>query len=112
MPSDTPSSRKPFTIFRSAAEEAEVKVAEQRWDKEGGRPSAIATQVTHVPGIALPYKVVLTRSRGRAVKRTFATMREAEAFIRRSTPVPAPALSTLYDRPAFEVPSTRGRSKA
>ena len=28
----------------------------------------------------------------------FATMREAEDFIRRNTPVPATALSTLYDR--------------
>jgi hypothetical protein len=30
-------------------------------------------------------------------------MREAEAFIRRNTPVPARALSTLYDRPAEAV---------
>lgn len=30
----------------------------------------------------------------------FATMREAEDFIRRNTPVPAAALSTLYDRDA------------
>ena len=46
----------------------------------------------------LPYKVVLTHSACSRTEHSFPTMREAEAFIRRSTPALAPALSTLYDR--------------
>jgi hypothetical protein len=98
----TPSNDEPDTIFRSSAEEAETKIAEQRWDNEGGRLRSTAAHVTHVAGARLPYTAVLTRPRGLALERSFTTMREAEAFIRRNTPVPAPALSTLYDRPASE----------
>jgi hypothetical protein len=41
---------------------------------------------------------VLTHSACPKTEHVFATMREAEAFIRRSTPSLGPALSTLYDR--------------
>jgi hypothetical protein len=34
-------------------------------------------------------------------------MREAEAFIKRNTPVPGAALSTIYDRPASEPGASR-----
>lgn len=46
----------------------------------------------------LPYKVVMLPAVFPGTEPRFATMREAEEFIRRSTPVPAPALSDLYDR--------------
>jgi hypothetical protein len=97
MPSDTP-----FTIFRSAAEEAAMRIADQRWENEGGRMSSTAGYVTRLAGADLPYTAVLKRQRGVALERSFRTMREAEAFIRRHSPVPPRALSTLYDRPASE----------
>jgi len=100
MSSDTPPNRKPFTIFRTAAEEAEMKGEEEKWHDEGGPRKSTANLVTHVPGAGLPYRVILARPRGGALERSFATMQEAEAFIRRHGPVPAPGLSNLYDRPA------------
>ena len=95
MPSDTPPPRKPFTAFRSAAEEAAMKV-----EQKGGRVKALAPRVMHVPGADLPYQAVLSGPPGQAPRRSFATMREAEAFIRCNSPLPAAALSALYDRPA------------
>jgi hypothetical protein len=56
--------------------------------------------VSYTAQAALPYQAVMTRAQGQPLYRSFATMREAEAFIRRNTPVPARTLSTLYDRPA------------
>jgi hypothetical protein len=102
MPSDTPATRKPFTIFRSAAEEVEMKIAEEKWENEGGRMKPGALCVTHLPGAELPYGVVLKSSHGLALHQSFPTMREAEAFIRRNSPAPSPGLSTLYDQPASE----------
>jgi hypothetical protein len=51
------------------------------------------------PGAELPYKVVLSHHDRGETSSAFATMREAEAFIARNTPVPS-ARSTLYDRNA------------
>ena len=103
MTSEHSGKHKAFTIFISAAEEAAMRIEEQKWDNEGGRMASAAGHVTHLAGAELPYTVVLTRPQGRSFERSFATMREAEAFIRRNTPVPRPALSTLYDRPASEL---------
>lgn len=50
----------------------------------------------------LPYKVVMFPAVFPGTEPRFATMREAEEFIRRSTPMPVPALSKLYDRAAGE----------
>jgi hypothetical protein len=58
--------------------------------------------VIRVAGAELPYTAVLTRPDRAALRQSFQTMREAEAFVRRNTPVPALALSTLYDRAAGE----------
>jgi hypothetical protein len=100
---------KSFTAFRSAAEEADtkrerdaMKREEQSWDNEGGHMSSTAGRVTHVSGADLPYVVVLTHHESEATKHSFATMREAEAFIKRNTPVPGRALSALYDQPACD----------
>jgi hypothetical protein len=58
----------------------------------------ISGRVIRTPGNRLPYKVVMTPAVFPGTEPRFATMREAEEFIRRSTPVPARALSDLYDR--------------
>ena len=62
----------------------------------------VSGRVVRSIGGKLPYKVVLLPAVFPGTEPRFATMREAEEFIRRSTPVPARALSTLYDRPAGE----------
>ena len=89
-------SAKHFTPFYSAAEEANLKVEEESWDNEGGHMSASCGRVVRTPGAELPYKVMLTRDGRAETTHSFATMREAESFIRRSTPV-SPARSTLRD---------------
>ena len=69
---------------------------------EGGHMSSSSGRVLRVPGAELPYTVILTRPDLVDLCQSFRTMREAEAFVRRNTPVPRPALSTLYDRAADE----------
>jgi hypothetical protein len=75
---------------------------EQNWENEGGHMSSTAGRVMHVAEAELPYVVVLTHHESEATEHGFATMREAEAFIKRNTPVPRRALSKLYDRPASD----------
>lgn len=72
---------------------------EQSWDNEGGHMSSTAGRVTRVSGVDLPYVVVLSHHQSETTEHSFATMREAEAFIRRNTPIPSRTLSALYDRP-------------
>ncbi len=89
---------KHFTPFQSAAEELATQ-DEDRWSNEGGHMSSSSGLVVATPGSDLPYKVILTHLRGKQSEHPFSTMREAEGFIRRSTPLPTPH-RTLYDRPA------------
>jgi hypothetical protein len=96
-----------FSAFRTAAAEAVTKReadimrdAEKAWDSEGGHMSSTAGRVMHVSGSDLPYVVILAHHGCDASEHGFATMREAEAFIKRNTPIPGRALSALYDRPA------------
>jgi hypothetical protein len=91
--------RASFTAFRSAAEEAETKREEQTWENEGGHMSSSSGRVVQVPDAELPYVAILTHEGGEPTEHAFATMREAEAFIKRNTPMPARTLSPLYDRP-------------
>ena len=100
MPGSGSSKGTSFTVFRTAAEEAQMKREEQAWENEGGHMSSIAGRVTRVPGAKLPYVVTLTHHLSEATRHSFASMREAEAFIKRNTPVPGAVLSTTYDRPA------------
>lgn len=58
----------------------------------------ISGRVVRTAGSKLPFKVVMLPAGFPGTEPRFATMREAEEFIRRSTPAPAPALSDLYDR--------------
>lgn len=98
--------QKSFT--RSAAEEADDKrdendaMREQTWDNEGGHMSSTAGRVTRVSSADLPYVVILAHHGSEPTEHSFATMREAEAFIKRNTPVPGRTLSALYDRPASD----------
>lgn len=80
-----------------------MKREEETWEDEGGHMSSTAGRITHVPGAELRYVVVLSHPGSEATEHSFATMREAEAFIRRNTPVPGPRLSSLYDRPASDL---------
>jgi hypothetical protein len=64
--------------------------------------SSTAGRITHVAGAELPYLVVLSHHGSEATEHAFATMREAEAFIKRNTPLVGPGLSALYDRPASD----------
>jgi len=93
-----------FTAFRSAAEEAETK-RQRAGNEEGGHMSSTAGRVMQVAGAELPYVVTLKHPRSEATEHSFATMREAEAFIKRNTPAPGNALSSVYDRPASDLPT-------
>ena len=106
MKDDPKSKRERFTAFRSAAEEARTKrendafrSQEQCWENEGGHMSSTAGRVTRICDADLPYVVSLSHHGSETTQRHFATMREAEAYIKRNTPVPAAVLSTAYDRP-------------
>lgn len=101
MPTDKHPTSKSFTAFSSAAEEVAMGSVQDR-DNEGGHMSATAGRVKHVAGADLPFVVTLTHQKYEATEHPFATMREAEAFIERNTPVPRAALSSLYDRPASD----------
>jgi hypothetical protein len=71
---------------------------DETWEDEGGHMSSRSGRVIHRPGTDLPYVAVLEHHTSETTERAFATMREAEAFIKRNTPVPGRALSALYDR--------------
>lgn len=99
-----------FTAFRSAAEEAAtkrdhdtMKGEEQAWDNEGGHMSSTAGRIKRVSDAKLPYLVTLAHHGSEPSEHGFSTMREAEAYIKRNTPLPGAILSTTYDRPASEL---------
>lgn len=92
---------KHFTPFHSAAEELRTASQQESWDNEGGHMSSLRGRVVRTPGARFPYKVVLTHHGSADTARAFDTIREAEAFIRRNTPIPTPR-PTLYDRAAVD----------
>ena len=100
MPSSGGSKDTSCTVFRTAAEEAQLRQDEHAWDNEGGHMSSTGGRVVRKPEAELPYVVTLTHHLSEATEHSFASMREAEAFIKRNTPVPGTVLSTTYDRPA------------
>lgn len=86
-----------FSIFRSAGEEAEMTAnSRRRREDEGGHMSFAAGKVVSTRGAEMPFQAVMTRDDGTKSEVSFASMGEAEAFIRRNTPSP-PARSTTYD---------------
>jgi hypothetical protein len=86
-----------FSIFRSAGEEVEMRQhdALQR-DEEGGHMSCTSGRIVFSPSAGMPFTAVMTREGGGTFEASFATMGEAEAFVRRNTPSPA-TRSTTYD---------------
>ena len=62
----------------------------------------ISGRVIRTADSKLPYKVVMIPAVSPGTEPSFATMREAEGFIRRSTPIPTRVLSDLYDQPPSE----------
>jgi hypothetical protein len=100
MPGSGSSKDTTFTVFRTAAEEVQLRQDEHTWDNEGGHMSSTGGRVMRKPEAELPYVVTLTHHLSEATEHSFASMREAEAFIKRNTPVPGAVLSTTYDRPA------------
>ena len=102
MDDSEPSKGKSFTAVGSSANEDEMKRPEQDWANEGGHMSSISGRVMHRAGEDLPFVAILSHQGSKCTEHGFATMREAEAFIKRNTPVPERKLSKLYDRPASE----------
>lgn len=66
---------------------------------EGGHMSSRYGRIVRTADSDLPYKAVLTHDECAETECSFATMQEAEAFIRRNTPRPK-ARSTFWDRNA------------
>ena len=92
MPNHTKPRTRGFSAFRSAFEEAEAKK-----DNEGGHMSYTSGRIVQASGTDKPFKAIMSQEDGRTIEREFATMRDAEAFVRRNTPR-ADERSTLYDR--------------
>lgn len=76
-----------------------MKREPQASESEGGHMSSTSGRVRHDRAAELPFVALLKNVEGITTEHSFATMREAEAFIKRNTPVPGGALSALYDRP-------------
>ena len=66
---------------------------------EGGPMSSGFGRIERTSDPDLPYKAILTHDQCAETESSFATMREAEAFIRRNTPRPK-ARGTFWDRDA------------
>ena len=71
------------------------------FEEEGGHMSSRFGRIVYDSNAELPYRAILTHDECAETERSFATMNEAEAFIRRNTPRPKPR-STFWDRDAPE----------
>lgn len=66
---------------------------------EGGHMNSMFGRIVRTSDLDLPYKAILTHDQCAETECSFATMREAEDFVRRNTPRPKPR-STFWDRDA------------
>lgn len=66
---------------------------------EGGHMSSRYGRIVRTSDVDRPYTAILTHDQCAETQCAFATMQEAEAFIRRNTPRPEPR-STFWDRDA------------
>jgi cold shock CspA family protein len=98
----TAAARTSFSIFRTAAEEAATRAEHDEWDNEGGHTSSTSGLVVSTPNGELPYKVILRHERSEQTERSFGSLRQAEAYIRRNTPTPAP-YNTSRDQEACAI---------
>ena len=80
-----------------------MRAAQDGWDDEAA-PMCAAGRIVLNSGSDRRYSAVLTGDDGGLIERAFATMREAEAFVRRSTPA-ATAQCSVFERPA-DIPLT------
>lgn len=78
-----------------------MKAENESWDNEGGHVSHMDGVVVSTPGCVMPFKAVLKCDAADRSEHSFATIVEAEAFIRRNTPTPI-SLPTLRDRATGE----------
>ena len=69
--------------------------------QEGGHMSSMYGRIARTDDPDRPYTAILTHDECAETQCSFATMREAEDFIRRNTPRPK-ARSTFWDRDAPE----------
>jgi len=64
--------------------------------------ACVTSRVVLMTSEELPYTVVVAHDGAENSRRSFLTMRQAEAYLRLSMPTPAPR-STLYDRQSGQV---------
>ena len=77
-----------FAALPSLREEAASCEPQKIWENEGGQMSATRGRIISTPDGELPYKVILSHHGSADTERVFASMRAAEAYIRRNTPRP------------------------
>jgi hypothetical protein len=70
-----------------------------RQPDEGGHMSSRFGRIVHTADAERPFKAILTHDECAETECAFATMREAEDYIRRNTPRPKPR-NTFWDRDA------------
>lgn len=75
---------------------------DNHYPDEGGHMSSMYGRIVRTSDSARPYTAIMTHDQCAETQSSFATMREAEDFIRRNTPRPKPR-STFWDRDAPEV---------
>jgi len=93
-----PTSERLASLLTANSADAPNGASEAR-ENEGGHMSSRFGRVVRDPAGSKPYKVILSHDQGAESERAFATMREAEAFVRRNTPRPR-AQTTFWDRAA------------
>jgi hypothetical protein len=96
-----PSTRKHFTPFFSAAEEAAAAAVNARVN-EGGHMHAKCGHIVQTRDAPQPYKVVFEHEDRPNTEQVCATSREGQAIIRRNTPTPA-SPSTMRNQKACAV---------
>jgi hypothetical protein len=99
MPDETQSTAEQHASLLVANPAEAPHGASESQENEGGHMSSRFGRIVHAKAGHKPYKVILSHDQGAESERTFATMRDAEAFIRRNTPRPK-AQSTFWDRSA------------
>src|SRR5437763_2728954 len=88
MPDETQPSAEQLTSSRDAISVGASNGASQSWENEGGHMSSRFGRIVRDPAGQKPYKVILSHDQGAESERAFATMRDAEPFVRRKPPRP------------------------
>jgi hypothetical protein len=102
MPDETQPNAEQLTSSRAVSSADASSCPSDGTEHEGGHMSSRFGRIVRGPAGPKPYKVILSHDQGAESERGFATMRDAEAFVRRNTPRPK-ARSTFWDREAPQV---------